>query len=81
MSRANWAHIAMLTATLLYGANYRIAKAIMPFPMPPFAFIMFRILGAGLLFWLLHALYYARAARLSKNLLTRHIFCTYYESS
>ena len=76
MSRANWAHIAMLTATLLYGANYRIAKAIMPFPMPPFAFIMFRILGAGLLFWLLHALYYARAARLSKNLLTRHIFCT-----
>jgi drug/metabolite transporter (DMT)-like permease len=45
------AHLALLGANLIYGANHLIAKGIMPNKIGPSAFIFLRILGAGLLFW------------------------------
>lgn len=57
MTKTAWAHVAMLVATILYGANYRLAKDLMPDPIAPFAFIMLRIVGAGLLFWVLHSFF------------------------
>lgn len=40
---------------LIYGANYSIAKIIVPDLIGPFAVIFFRVIIAGALFWLLHA--------------------------
>lgn len=45
------AHVALLGANVIYGANYLIAKGIMPNKIGPSAFIFLRIVGAGLLFW------------------------------
>lgn len=48
-------HGALFTVALIYGVNYTIAKDVME-TLPPFAVIMWRIGGAGLLFWLLHSI-------------------------
>lgn len=48
------AHFALLGANLIYGANYIIAKDVMPDKIGPSAFIFVRILGAGLLFWIIN---------------------------
>jgi len=47
------AHLALLGANLIYGANYIIAKGIMPNKIGPSAFIFLRIVGAGILFWII----------------------------
>ena len=47
------AHLALLGANVIYGANYLIAKGVMPNKIGPSAFIFLRILGAGLLFWII----------------------------
>lgn len=44
-------HIAVLVANIIYGANYSIAKTIMPEYIGPFAFILLRVVGALLLFF------------------------------
>ncbi|MFT4985973.1 MAG: drug/metabolite transporter (DMT)-like permease [Glaciecola sp.] len=46
------AHISLLMVNLIYGANYTIAKGIMPDIVKPSGFIMIRVLGASALFWL-----------------------------
>lgn len=43
----------LLTTGLIYGANYSIAKSLMPEPVSAFGFIFLRVLVAGLIFWLL----------------------------
>ena len=48
-------HLALFAVALIYGANYSIAKTVMP-PLDPFGIIFCRVLGAGILFWVLHAL-------------------------
>jgi drug/metabolite transporter (DMT)-like permease len=47
------AHLALLAANFIYGANYLIAKGIMPEKIGPSGFVFLRILGAGLLFWII----------------------------
>ena len=47
--------MALLGANFIYGANHLIAKGVMPQKIGPSAFIFLRIVGAGLLFWLLKA--------------------------
>jgi drug/metabolite transporter (DMT)-like permease len=44
------AHVALLGANVIYGANYLIAKGVMPDKIGPSAFVFLRIVGAGLLF-------------------------------
>lgn len=45
-------HIALWLAALIYGANYTIAKSVMPQYIMPFAFIILRVIGALILYWL-----------------------------
>ena len=45
--------IATSAATVIYGANYTIAKDVMPLYVKPFGFILLRVLGAFILFWIL----------------------------
>ncbi|MDA9630973.1 DMT family transporter [Flavobacteriaceae bacterium] len=43
---------AALGATTIYGINHTVAKVIMPHYVGPFGFIMLRVVGATILFWL-----------------------------
>lgn len=51
MNKQLLAHLAVLVANLIYGANYTIAKEVMPDYIEPFGFILLRCLGAVSLFW------------------------------
>ncbi len=50
-------HAYLLGANLIYGANYRIAKIALDGWIPPFAFIVLRVVAALLLFALFHRLF------------------------
>jgi len=52
MNKQILAHVALIGAQLLYGANYTIAKEVMPEFIQPFGFVLLRCLGATSLFWL-----------------------------
>lgn len=45
-------HLALLAVNCIYGANYVIAKGLMPDVIGPSGFILLRVIGAVLLFWL-----------------------------
>ncbi len=47
------AHLALLFVNVLYGASHVLAKGVMPEYLSPTVFILFRVLGATLLFWLI----------------------------
>ncbi|NQV77586.1 MAG: EamA family transporter [Lutibacter sp.] len=47
------AHLALLGANIIYGVNHIVAKGVMPTKIGPSAFVFLRILGAGLLFWII----------------------------
>ncbi|GAA4110681.1 DMT family transporter [Aquimarina addita] len=51
MSKRSLALTAASFAALFYGANYTIAKDVMPAYIEPFGFIVVRVFGASLLFW------------------------------
>ena len=53
MNNTSRAHLALLGANIIYGANYLIAKGVMPNKIGPSAFVFLRILGAGILFWII----------------------------
>ncbi|MCA6074289.1 DMT family transporter [Fulvivirga sedimenti] len=56
MSRMLWVHLALLFVTLLYGANYTIAKYALPEYLKPLAFISVRLLSGTILFWAIDSL-------------------------
>lgn len=45
------AHLALFASHVIYAANHFIAKDIMPEKINPNALVVFRVIGAGLLFW------------------------------
>lgn len=47
-------HLAIIGANIIWGLNYVIAKGIMPDFLLPRAIIFLRIIGTGVLFWILH---------------------------
>jgi len=47
------AHLALFAVALIYSANYLVAKWVMPYPISANAFILLRVAGASLLFWIL----------------------------
>ncbi|OGS69404.1 MAG: hypothetical protein A3F91_01450 [Flavobacteria bacterium RIFCSPLOWO2_12_FULL_35_11] len=54
MNKSNYkAHLALLGANIIYGINHIVAKGVMPNKIGPSAFVFLRILGAGLLFWMI----------------------------
>lgn len=53
MNKKFLAHLALFAANLIYGANYTVAKEAMPEYIAPFGFILIRVIGAVLLFWLI----------------------------
>ncbi len=49
-------HATLLTVAMIYGANYTIAKIVMPSHLEPFGFILLRLICATALFWFMGAL-------------------------
>lgn len=43
---------ALVLVNIIYGANYSIAKTVMPHDIKPYGFIFVRVFFAGILFWL-----------------------------
>ncbi|WP_010522093.1 DMT family transporter [Aquimarina agarivorans] len=52
MNQRQLALVAASFVAIFYAANFSIAKNVMPHYIKPFGFILFRVTGAGLLFWL-----------------------------
>ena len=53
MNNRTLALLAALIATSIYGLNHTIAKGLMPVYIKPFGFILLRVLGAAILFWII----------------------------
>lgn len=51
-TKAFWAHLSLFAVNALYGASHVLAKGVMPAYLSPSVFILFRAVGATLLFWL-----------------------------
>ncbi len=53
MNRRSLAILAAIGATTIYGLNHTIAKGVMPHYVKPFGFIILRVTGAAILFWII----------------------------
>lgn len=57
------AHFALLGANVIYGVNHIVAKGVMPDKIGPSAFIFLRVLGAGIMFWIIKSFIKERVER------------------
>lgn len=53
MNKRSLAIMAAVSESAIYGLNHTIAKGVMPQYIKPFGFIMLRVTGAAILFWLI----------------------------
>ncbi|MBW6483969.1 MAG: DMT family transporter [Vicingaceae bacterium] len=56
-------HLALFGANLIYGANYSIAKDLMPNFIQPFGLVLCRVIGAVIMFWFIYAFSYEKVAK------------------
>ncbi len=66
------AHLAVLLANVIYGANYSVAKEVMPRFFAPFGIILLRVTGAIILFALL---FLRKTERIRKEDRMRFLLC------
>jgi drug/metabolite transporter (DMT)-like permease len=64
-----------LGATVIYGLNHTIAKNVMPVYISPFGFILLRVLGATILFWI--ASIFVKHERIERKDWPRLIACSF----
>ena len=74
ISKQFQAHAALLTANLIYGINYSLAKNVMPEFIQPNGFILLRVGGAALLFWIL-SLFTSNKEKINKSDFKRIAIC------
>ncbi len=65
--------MSVLSANLIYGANYSIAKEVMPEFIKPFGFIVIRVLVSAMIFWLVGL--FIRDKKVESRDLVRLFFC------
>ncbi len=53
MGKRNLSFLLAFIASLIYGVSFSVAKDVMPLYIKPYGFILFRVGGATLLFWLI----------------------------
>lgn len=68
------AHLALFFVNALYGANHVLAKGVMPRYLSPNVFILFRIAGATLLFWIIKSIV-ARKEKVAREDLRKIALC------
>lgn len=75
MKNTTLGFLAALGATVIYGLNHTIAKNVMPVYISPFGFILLRVLGATILFWL--ASIFVKHERIERKDWPRLIACSF----
>ncbi len=73
MNKRTLALLAALIATSIYGLNHTIAKGLMPTYIGPFGFILVRVLGASILFWIIG--FWGPKERIDKKDWKRIVLC------
>lgn len=73
MSNRTLAIFAAIGATTIYGINHTIAKGLMPHYIQPFGFIMLRVIGAALLFWIIS--FFGPKEKIEKKDYLRMLLC------
>ncbi|MDC1435181.1 DMT family transporter [Flavobacteriaceae bacterium] len=76
MSPRLLAIIAAFAASFIYGVNHTIAKGLMPSVISPYGFILLRVGGAGVIFWVL-GLFYKKETIQTKDWM-RIIACAFF---
>lgn len=76
MSKRTLALLAALIATSIYGLNHTIAKGLMPTYIGPFGFILVRVLGASILFWIIGI--WGPKERIDKRDWKRIVLCAFF---
>lgn len=76
MSNNLKAHLFLFLANLIYGINYTIAKDVMPQYIGPSGFVLLRVIGATLLFWLIGTS--IKSEKIEKEDLKRFILCGFF---
>lgn len=68
--------IAATAASTIYGVNHTIAKGLMPNIIGPFGFILLRVSGAALLFWIISFFY--KSEKVARRDWLRMIGCAFF---
>lgn len=75
MKNTTLGFLTALGATVIYGLNHTIAKNVMPVYISPFGFILLRVLGAAILFWI--ASIFVKHERIERKDWPRLIACSF----
>ena len=75
MDKRTLGFLAALGATIIYGLNHTIAKNVMPTYITPFGFILLRVLGAAILFWVVS--FFIKPEKIQKKDWPRLIACSF----
>ena len=75
MDKRTLGFLAALGATVIYGLNHTIAKNVMPTYITPFGFILLRVTGAAILFWLVS--FFIKPEKIQKKDWPRLIACSF----
>jgi len=68
--------IAATAASTIYGLNHTIAKGLMPTVIQPYGFILLRVLGAAILFWIIS--FFFPSEKVDKKDWLRIIGCAFF---
>lgn len=74
MSKRVLAILAATIASFIFGINHTLAKGLMPNYIQPFGFVMLRVLGAAILFWIISI--FVKSEPILKRDWPRMIACT-----
>ena len=75
MDKRTLGFLAALGAAIIYGLNHTIAKNVMPIYITPFGFILLRVLGAAILFWVVS--FFIKPEKIKKKDWPRLIACSF----
>jgi drug/metabolite transporter (DMT)-like permease len=76
MTKRAFALLAATGASAIYGINHTIAKGLMPDVIGPFGFILLRVSGAALLFWIIGVFY--KSERIDRKDWLRIVACAFF---
>lgn len=68
--------LAAFTASFIYGVNHTIAKGLMPTVIQPYGFILLRVSGAALIFWIISLFY--KNEKIDRKDWLRIIACSFF---
>lgn len=71
-----YALLAATTASAIYGINHTIAKGLMPAVIKPFGFILLRVTGAALIFWIISLFF--KSEKIDRRDWFRFIICAFF---